>query len=589
MKVSLKNPNLKYYRTWEWVTGFILMAGCYLYFRYVTPYHVCFKEQILLFVFRSSYILSYFSKPAAVACLGGDFLTQFFYFKTGGAVVITLLLVVEWGLVRLTLKRFAAGKWHVAALLPVMVEWVAFPHFSFAVSLSVSFILALATFLFYTKLNRKIAFITGLVLIPFLYMIAGASVFLFVFLVTLYERKRKVSVLIAITCAIPFLFRYYYLLTLQQAYLYPYPDIMQALSLVTMAVLVLLSKYIFIYMPLARRTFAVIIVVSLWIIALVKTTDRNQENLFGMMTEAYHNRWDNVLEIAGKAELKTPIAAHYVNIALSQKNLLGDRLMDFYQPFSSGLLLSVTPGTGWLDIFSSSDGFFHIGDMEMAQHAALVGMLFSPFQRSARLVERLAEINLITGDWPVATKYIRMLNATLFHRIDFVRGSDFIAGGNDFVAGGNDFIAGGIGGSGVRRAIFREDVIRKSIDHKVSLELLVASNPDNMPAVNYLLCYHLLNKDIPAFFKAYTSYYKGTIQPAPKVYAQALLIYFAVLQSPVEELMAYDISPEIIRQFSEYTRLYETVEGQLAPVQKQYPKSYWLYYHFAVANNDINN
>ena len=588
MNVSLKNLNLKYYRTW--VTGFMLMAGCYLYFRYVTPYHVCFKEQMLLFVFRSSYILSYFSKPASIACLGGDFLTQFFYFKSGGAAVITLLLALEWRLVYLTLNRFAKRSWLVVALLPVMVEWISFPHLSFAVSLSVSFILALATFLLYTKLNRKIAFITGLLLIPLLYMLAGASVFLFVFLITLYERKRKVSVLVAITCAIPFLFRNYYLLTLRQAYLYPYPDIMQALSPVTLAVLVLLfiirtfapksssgnhndaSQQVVRY-PVIIITF---IIVSLWIVALVKTTDRNRENLFGMMTEAYHNRWDIVLEIAKRAELKTPIAAHYVNIALSKKNLLGDRLMDFYQPFSSGLLLSVTPGTGWLDIFSSSDGFFHIGDMEMAQHAALVGMLSSPFQRSARLVERLAEINLINGDWPVASKYIRMLNATLFHRIDFV-------------GGGSHCVVGGIGGTGVHKAIFRADVIRKSTDHKVSLELFVASNPDNMSAVNYLLCYHLLNKDIPAFFKAYTSYCKGTVHPVPKVYAQALLIYFAVMQSPLEEVMAYDINPDIIRQFSEYTRLYESVEGQLAPVQEQYPKSYWLYYHFAVTNNNINN
>jgi hypothetical protein len=302
------------------------------------------------------------------------------------------------------------------------------------------------------------------------------------------------------------------------------------------------------------------IVFSLLIAGLVKTTDRDSENLFGITIEAYHNNWDKVLDIAEKADLKNPVATHYINIALSQKNLMGERLMEFYQPFSTGLLLPTLPSSNWFAIFTANDAYYHIGDMDMAQHAAMVGMISTPRQRSVRLTERLAEINLAIGDIPAATKYIRILESTLFHKIK-----------TETVQ---------------HRGVFRKDVIRRADDVKPSLELLVEGDPDNLPAVNYLLCYYLLNKDISAFFKAYTSYYKEKATHVPKVYAEALLIYFAGTKSTMKEVTEYSIHPDIIKAFGEYTQLYEKSNGNLPPVQKNFPNTYWLYFHFAVMNNE---
>jgi len=311
----------------------------------------------------------------------------------------------------------------------------------------------------------------------------------------------------------------------------------------------------------------IVILVSVLVAGLKKTTDRQQEYLYGIFVEAYHKNWDKVLEIAEKVELKDPMVTCYTNIALSEKHLLGDRLMDFYQPFSSGLI-PVAYNKHWLALFSVNDAYFHIGDMDMAQHGALLGMLASPNQRSARMIERLAEINMAIGDIPAATKYTRILESTLFHKR---KAESIMSTGNH----------------GSTKPIFKEDIIRKATDIKLPLELLVESNPDNLPALNYLLCFYLLNKDIPAFFKAYTTYGKEKFTMAPKVYAQALLIYFAVTGSSVEELTGYGIHPEIMRAFGEYTSLYEKSEGNLAPMQENFPNTYWLYYHFAVMNNKV--
>lgn len=573
MKSRLLTTGLKY------ATGLLLITACFLYFRYVVPYRVCFKEQIQLFVFGSSYIFSYFSKPAALACLIGDFLTQFLYFKTGAATVVTLLLIIEWRLVYMTLRRFQIKQnvllW---SLLPVIVECFSIPEIFFPLALPVSFILTLLTFVLYTKINARASMIAGIMLVPVLYIFAGFTAFLFLFLAILYDihcRQRRFiywAILTGLAIALPVIFRHIFLLTLKQAYFYPYSGFMEAPGPVFMALIVFWDAVfgnLFTIDPTtaknATRRFYQAIAVAVPVLLIIGGYNLNkddpQENLSGMMIEANHENWDKVLDIAEKTEMNSLIAACYTNIALSNKSLLGDRLMDFYQPFANGLIPGVY-GRDWATIFASCDAYHHIGDMDMAQHAAMVGMISSPNQRSVRMVERLAEINQATGDMPAAAKYLRILESTLFHK----RGEEAVK--NQPI---QDF--------------FKEDILRKSTDIKASLELLTESNPDNLPAVNYLLCYYLLTKDIPAFFEAYTNYGKEKYVMAPKVYAEALLIYFAAVKSPVEELAAYGIHPEIIQAFTEYTRLYEKSEGKLAPVQEKFPNTYWLFYHFASKDN----
>jgi hypothetical protein len=200
--------------------------------------------------------------------------------------------------------------------------------------------------------------------------------------------------------------------------------------------------------------------------------------------------------------------------------------------------------------------------MDMAHHAAMLGMIFSPNQRSARMVERLAEINMITGDIPAAMKYVRILESTLFYK----KKADRL--------------------KAIQHQEFSREKIMRSSETKDALEFLIERNPDNLPAINYLLCYHLLKKDIPAFFEAYSAYFKGRSRHVPKVYAEALLIYFAATKSTVKEVAEYGIPSETIKSFGEYTRLYEKSNAKLAPMQEKFPNTYWLFYHFATISNN---
>ena len=51
--------------------------------------------------------------------------------------------------------------------------------------------------------------------------------------------------------------------------------------------------------------------------------------------------------------------------------------MDGYQPASQGLFLPVAPHSTYLTIYAANEVWFALGDMTMAEHAAILGMIFS--------------------------------------------------------------------------------------------------------------------------------------------------------------------------------------------------------------------
>ena len=560
------------------VAFFLLISG-FLYFRFIVPYHLYFKEQIQLFIYDSTYVLSYFSKPAGIACLTGDFLTQFLYLKGGGAVVISLLFVLTWLLIVRILHSFGIKQLAaLLALIPVIAEWGIIGEIYSSLAMPVAFALVLLSIYIYILIrNKTLSLVLGIAFIPFLYWALGSAMFLFPVFVSLYEihqgKKRYLYwlTLFVLAAIIPILLRSYFLITVKQAYFYPYPGTKQAICLCIAAAIFFLAN-----LKVLRKLRVTVLIFSLtafftlifWIGELILTTDLNREKILAMASEAYFENWDKVLKIAEKSKSENQIATYYTNIALSKQMQSGDRMMEFYQPFVSGLFLPVNPDSGWFVIFFSSDVFYYIGEMNMAQHSAMLGMTFSPFQRSSRMIRRLAEINIVDGDIPGAMKYIRMLESSMFHRKAAARLKALASHPDNRL-------------QTKRSQIQTGDILHSAFDLQSSLELLAKTNPDNRAALDYLLAFHLMNKNIPAFFNAYSSYYKDKTNYVPKAYAEALLIYFAGAKVKPEVLRDYQINPQIVKDFTEYTRLYESSGGNLELLQEKFPHTYWLFYHFA--------
>jgi hypothetical protein len=370
----------------------------------------------------------------------------------------------------------------------------------------------------------NIAPIVAGLLLPCLYSVAGAAFFLFPVLLAVYLWQRGGRqwlygvALAALAAVYPAAVAPCYLQTAGQACRYPFPASVD-----------------------------------------MRGADTERETILALAVEAGRGNWGEVSRRAEEGLPPNPVATYFANIASSVQGRLPETLLSRYQPFDGGLFLPVNPQSDRMSIFFSNEVFYHLGDMNMAKHSAMLGMIFSPRSRSVRIARRLAEINLATGDTAVARKYLRMLEATLFHRRRAERLREMPL---------------------QRRQITSRDTLRTASDYAVSLKLLIESAPEERYATDYLLCYYLLNKDIPAFAGAFGRYRKADGY-LPRLYAEALLIKLAAEKASAQEVQSYGIPAGVITDFMDYTRLYEQYGGSAGPLRERFGRGYWFYYHFA--------
>ncbi len=566
---------------YEWLIMAGLLVANFLFFQLTYPYHLFLKEQIQLFLFTPGYFLSYFAKPAWLAGYVGDFLTQFFYLKGGGPIVLSLLLGLEWIVVRAVLRRLTqssfSGLW---ALLPVAVDWSLHCNTLHSLSGSIGFILTLILFLIYSKVANKWLSCFFLALFSVSgYWLAGSSFLLFPLLALLHDFHNQragwlkwIPAFILIF-SIPLVLRHHYLLTSRQAFIYPAFSskylLLPASALLAATLAFAFRRFELTYPKriagFISASFLLVLLAGIW-------TQANFifEKILALDNETYFGNSDKVIELAKKYKLNSNQATYFTNMALVQKGLLSEKLLDFYQPFSLGLIPPVTPEQNWQSIFVSNEVFYLIGDMNMAQHSAMLGNTFSPYQRSSRMMRRLVEINLVTGDSAAATKYLRILSKTLFHRVWAEKQLMMLQTGK----AENWLIA-------KRRQITNADILRKSNDYLSSLRFLAEQHPDNALAVDYLLCYLLMNKDLKNFRENYDRFCLNLNRKAPKVYAEALLAQLVASDASQDEVMKYNIDAKTIKQFAEYTNEYDKSSGNNKALSGKFARTYWFYYHFA--------
>jgi len=291
------------------------------------------------------------------------------------------------------------------------------------------------------------------------------------------------------------------------------------------------------------------------------------EHLLAMDTNAYYGRWEKVSQLAQK-DVRTGIGTYYYNLSNAMKGQLPEKLMNYYQPFSKGLFLPVDPSGNYLSFMAVNELWFQLGDMTLAEHSGILGMISTSNHRSARMLKRMAEINLINGDEEAALKYLRMLQKTWKHK----QWAEKRIPGQQTPA-----IQQWL--ENKRQYIPKSDTLRASADARLSLRHLLKSNPDNHLAYHYLLCYELLNKDIASFVE---DFIPGKGIPC-RLYHEAMLIHLIRQNGNLTEddFKTYQFTPEVLQDFQDYTRIYEQNQGNGAALQAQYGKTYWFYYHFA--------
>lgn len=514
-----------------WLAFIPASIACFCFYFLVCPYHLLHKEQTSLFLYVPEALFAYLDKPAVLSCWVGDYLTQFLRTpKTASLLMSALLLVV--GLIYYTLFRKWINSW--LSLIPafIVMGWEAMRSCGVLYPLSSTLSVAgggVLCLLYLSIKNRYLRIGAGFAGMVLGYGLFGYGMFIFLFFLLVSSLIRRKEILWAgltavVALALPGIGSRNYLLTYKQAYQYPATAWWDAPN------------------PLYER-------------------------LIGLDIEAAAGNWDKVRELSFPDE-HISACSYYYNLANAVENKLPDKLMDRYQPGVEGLFIPIHSGSSYLSSLFAGEVWFHLGDMTMAEHATLLGMIFSPNHTGSRMVKRLAEINLINGDEAAAMKYLRILLKTKFYS-----------------QWAKERIPGKESGSvrqelrEKRAFIPQSDTIRTSTTDIVkSLRLLLASNPANGMARDYLLCLHLLAKNLPAFIEDYP------LRPGetPKrLYAEALMIDLVRRHASGKEIQETIVDPAVVQDFKAYTRLHQQSKGDPKALAGRFGKTYWFYYHFA--------
>ena len=278
----------------------------------------------------------------------------------------------------------------------------------------------------------------------------------------------------------------------------------------------------------------------------------NAENEWTMslVVEADRGNWDKVASLTEK-DRRSVIGTYYHNIAAARRGRLAEDLLKYYQPFEIGLFLPVREGETPFSIGCASEVWWQLGELTLAEHAAMLGMIFSPHQSGERFYRRLAQIQLANSDGAAARKYIEKCRSRI---------------GDEWKEKAG-------------RGPSRDTLVFAGQDRAALLNLLEGTQGYNM-AYEYLLCLDLLIKDLPSFAEDY-----DPARSRSRLYDEGITAWLAINNNLSSETAAqYGLEEEVLNDFFRYTETYNKTGGSLKALQPEFGQTFWFWFHFAKRN-----
>ena len=512
----------------DWGLGFAFFIALALFYELAYPSHLLWQEQNQIFLNSSDWIATYFDRPAFLGCLAGDWLTQFYHDTAVGALILALSVTLCVFLFALAMTRLHL-KVPARVLTVLFAVLIAACSFSSATRLPfflcVAGGLALGLLELFSARRRTDTAGTGTLLVVVAYLAFGFGALLTLWLTVTAAIKRgqsygfarwwwvRPAVSLGFCIALPCCWSG--MLPYGKALLYP--------GLATPS------------MPQmqAERRLAV--------------------------ADAFYDRdYRLTKELALKSDAPDDITAFYYYIASAMQDSLPECLLR-YPLKNLGTLTTISDKSPLPVINMMNDLYYELGDMTYAERAAMMRNVFSPQNRNVRMMRRLAEVNLVSGDTAAAMKYLRILDRTYAYA-DWSRSH---APGKMDAEAETDVLS--------RRARSNaKDNIRLGDNARNIILELLESNPGNTVALDYLLCTDLLLKDMDTFKMDYDTYCMAKGAPRYRdLYQQALMIYLAGTDAPQEEWDRYIAGSTQLQRFNAYSNR----RGDPA-----FKDTYWYYF-----------
>lgn len=511
----------------SWKPLLSLLFGVAVVIFWSVPYMsgLCFQEQYQMFLFDIGYFLERIVLPGGLADYISEFFVQFYYMPVLGGTIIALLLMsiqaISWGLMKqYGMKAVFPG--YLLSFVPSIVLWCAMGDqnllLSFVVALSGTLLMGWIHNRFH---NRLVKVVFELVSTAFVYWFLGPVVFLYAALMigdTLMKGKQNGHILscLGYSACLLILTVAWILLTTQSLQYplyrifsglnyYRYPGTVSPLPLGVMIWTVVVVFFGMVpdghaWIKKLQQSKVVIavayvlVIVASWF-GIKASFDEMTYDLIDYDFLVRTEQWDKIIEKAEKKPATTPLSVSCVNLALSQKGMLADRLFEFYQNGGEGLFPTFT--RDMISPVSTAEIFFRLGMVNDAERYMFEAQEAIPnYRKSARLTRRIIECEIINGNYQVAAKLLRRLQKTLFYSNWANQMMALL--GNEKAINRHP-----IYGKLRKYREKKQDFLFSDREMDQMLGLLFLNDNHNRMAYEYLMCYELLQRDLEKFVQYY--------------------------------------------------------------------------------------
>lgn len=582
------------------------------------PYRcaLSYQEQYQLFLFTPSYFTERISVPGGLADYVGEFITQFYYVYAIGAILLALVFFCLQRLTWVLMRRSGVSRsWYLLSFIPAVALWALMGNENVLLSFAIA-LLGMEELMFHYIIVRDHSrgwvapAVYLLIAVPVGYWLFGPVVIGVALSATynpyrpyetsqtLPERAVKsnsqtlltpygwalLSVLyfVAIVWLCGHFLQYPYYKLFGGINYFRYPGIIPVMQWVVAALFALLPLAAS-YLPrlegkkAVRAEVALLTIIVLATVPLLRQSfDRATYELIDYDYLVRTHQWQRIIEKAEKRQASSPMSVSCVNLALAMQGQLCDRLFEFYQNGAEGLFPTFT--RDMTSPLPTAEAFYQLGMVNDAERYAFEAQEAIPnYRKSGRLTRRIAQCEIINGNYAVAAKYLRMLEHSLFYR-QWAKSQERFLYNSAAVKADPEY--GRLGDIRIKR----HDYLFSDQEMDQMLGLLLVDNKkyDNRMAYEYLIAYELLQRDLSRFMQYYPLGRFVQFDHIPYAVQQVLIGSWLQRHNTLQG-MPYSVDRQNVDTTVAFIRAYMTNRND--PALNQPPLAYNAWHYLLMGGN----
>ncbi len=575
------------------IPGILLFIISFLWFFFPGEYVLIANRDLSLFLTTPEYLGTFLDRPGGLLEYAGSFLNQFYRFRVVGALVLSGVITSAYFATGALVVRISGRKdLFVIGLIAAVLLLGMHNYYPHQLSHTLGFILVMRLVAASpTERIRRRMFLA--IAIPIIYLALGGYIWFFAVLMLAEEivRNRKIDYLSALLSvfypAIIIFFgaRLLFLDPLTELAVRPlpfgeaygksqWPYLFIGWMILGVA---LAQKPLRLLKPnsVLKLVAQTMVCVLALLLVLHFSYKRKNAEFFQIEKMALSQDWDELLTYTAKHPSTNLFGAFYTNLALANSGKLCTGLFQYPQSFGRRSLCLNWEAKAEI-LRRGSDFFWTVHFVNEAHHWAYESMIIDGF--TGRNLIRLIQTEMVRGNFRVAEKYVILLRKAMFHKKIANHYARFL---DDREALQNDPELGPL-----LRFPMKQDFFSDGVDLERNLRSLLANNPSNLPAYDYLMALLLLEKEVDKIEAALPAYLEANGGKLPPLLDESLLLYKITHREEMQSRL--QVSPGTLQRFDAYTSVLRQYRDQNEAASVLYPtygSSFWFYLNFVSLPN----